>query len=239
MRVHARALHAGERLGHERGVDSRGGGELAHEVAERHHAVGHRQRVGVAQIDLLLARGVLVERVLDGDPHRLERADRALAQLAGDVVGGEVEEPGGVDRAGAGDVVTLAGAGQLVEVEELDVRRDVEREALLVGGAHGASQHLARVAHERLAVELMDVAEDPRLDGGGVAPGSARTCWHRDGQHVGLLPREAVDRRTVECHAVDERVVEFGRRDREALQSTEDVGEPHRTSRTRDLRRCA
>ena len=74
------------------------GGDLAHDEPERHHAVGHRQRVGVAQVDLLLARGVLVEAVLDRDAHRLERADRLLAQRAGDVVGREVEEAALVER---------------------------------------------------------------------------------------------------------------------------------------------
>ena len=57
-------------------------GDLPHDEAERHHVVGHRQRVGVAQVDLVLARAVLVERVLDRDAHRLERVDRALAQVA-------------------------------------------------------------------------------------------------------------------------------------------------------------
>ena len=74
------------------------GGDLAHDEPERHHAVGHRQGVGVAQVDLLLARRVLVEAVLDRDAHRLERADRLLAQRAGDVVRGEVEEAALVER---------------------------------------------------------------------------------------------------------------------------------------------
>ena len=74
------------------------GGDLAHDQPERHHAVGHRQRVGVAQVDLLLARRVLVEAVLDRDAHRLERADRLLAQRPGDVVRREVEEAALVER---------------------------------------------------------------------------------------------------------------------------------------------
>ena len=76
-------------------------GDLADGEPERHHAVGHRERVGVAQVDLLLAGSVLVEAVLDGDAERLERADRLLAQLAGDVAGGQVEEAALVDRAPA------------------------------------------------------------------------------------------------------------------------------------------
>ena len=43
--------------------------------AERHHVVGHRERVGVAEVDLVLARAELVEAVLDRDAHRFERDD--------------------------------------------------------------------------------------------------------------------------------------------------------------------
>ena len=41
---------------------------------------------------------VLVEAVLHRDAHRLQRADGLLAQRAGDVVGGEVEEAALVER---------------------------------------------------------------------------------------------------------------------------------------------
>ena len=54
--------------------------DLLHDEPERHHVVGHRERVGVAQVDLVLARAELVEAVLDRDAHRLEREDRLLAQ---------------------------------------------------------------------------------------------------------------------------------------------------------------
>ena len=96
--VHARALHPLHRLGHERGVQAVRGGHLADDEPERHHAVGHREGVGVAEVDLLLARGVLVEAVLDGDPHRLQRADGLLPQRPRDVVRREVEEAALVER---------------------------------------------------------------------------------------------------------------------------------------------
>ena len=68
--------------------------------AERHHVVGHRERVGVAEVDLVLARPELVEAVLDRDAHRLERDDRLTPQLAHHVELGEVEEAGVVERLG-------------------------------------------------------------------------------------------------------------------------------------------
>ena len=138
--------------------------------------------VGVAQVDLLLARGVLVEAVLDGDAHRLERADRLLAQRAGDVVGGEVEEAGVVERLRCGTAL-----GRL-EVEELDVRSDVEDQALLVGGLDVALEHVAAVAVEGRAVEVVDVAEDPRLGRRGVAEGQQlERVGIRHRQDVGFL----------------------------------------------------
>ena len=63
------------------------------------------ERVGVAQVDLVLARPVLVERVLDRDAHRLEPQHRLLAQLRAEVVRGEVEVAGGVERLDAARAV--------------------------------------------------------------------------------------------------------------------------------------
>ena len=88
------------RLRHERRVHAEIGGDLLDDDAERHHVVGHRERVRVAEVDLVLARPELVEAVLDRDAHRLERDDRLPAQLAHHVELGEVEEAGVVERLG-------------------------------------------------------------------------------------------------------------------------------------------
>ena len=104
-------------LGHERRVHAEVGGDLLHDEAERHHVVGHGERVGVAEVDLVLARAELVEAVLDRDAHRLERDDRLAPQLAHHVELGEVEEAGVVERLGR--------LGRL-EDEELHLRRGVE-----------------------------------------------------------------------------------------------------------------
>ncbi len=176
----------------------------------------------MAQVDLLLARAVLVERVLDGDAELLEVADRLLAQVAGGVERAEVEEAVVVER------LWLVPAGGRVEVEELDVGRDVERVAQVAGGLGVAAQHLARVATERCAVEVEDVAEHACLGGPGLAPrDQLERVGIGHGEHVGLLDaREAVDRRSVEGHPVVERVLELGRADGEALEVAEHVGEP-------------
>jgi len=222
VQVHATALHALQRLGHEGGVHTLSGGHLLHGQPERHHTVGHVQRVGVAQVDLVLRRSVLVEGVLHGNAHGFEGADGFFAQVPGDVGGGEVEERCFVQGAGRASVFWRS------EVEELDVGCDEEVEAERAGFVEVATQHLARVATERRAVEIVDVAEHtgfgsvtvgPRQHDEGVGIG--------DGQHVAFLdPREAVDRRAVEAHAVLEGVLQFGRTDGEALEVAQDVGEP-------------
>ena len=91
-----------------------------------------------------------------------------------------------------------------------------------------AAQHLAGVPLERRPVEVVDVAEDPRLGRLGVAPRQdLERVRVRDGQHVGLLDAgEAVDRGAIERHPVLERVLQLGRADGEALEVAEDVGEP-------------
>ena len=193
----------------------------AHDQTEGHHAVGHRQAVGVPEVDLVLARRVLVERVLDRDPHRLQRLDRAFAERPGDVRRGQVEIRAVVERRRQA-VVALG------EIEELHLRGDVEREATVARPIEVAAQHLTRVALERSAVEIADVAEDARLGSQRISPREQlETVGVQAGQHVALLnPRESVDRRSVERHPLLEGVLELGRADGEALQLSQHVGEP-------------
>ena len=92
----------------------------------------------------------------------------------------------------------------------------------------GATQRVARVALVGLQVRRDDVAEHardalvlwaPRQDREG------RRVGH--GDHVGLFDRvETGDRGAVEAGAAVEGVAQLGAVDREALELTEDVGEP-------------
>ncbi len=167
----------------------------------------------------MLARAVLVERVLDRDAHRLEAQHGLLAQRGAEVVGGEVEVAGAVER-----LHLLAGA----RVEELHLGPDEEREALLPGPLEVALQHVAGVAVERVAREDLNVAEHPGDRGLGVAARQqlegVRVGF---GQHVGFLdPAVPLDRRAVEGHALLEGDLQLGRRDLHRLQEAEHVGEP-------------
>src|SRR5262249_14488140 len=106
---------------------------------------------------------------------------------------------------------------------------NVERvEAEVAHALERAPQDVARVALVGRAVGRHDVADHPgdlrlallpghHLEGVGIG----------DCDHVRLLDRvEPGDRRAVEAHPVVERVLDFARGDREALEMSLDVGEP-------------
>jgi hypothetical protein len=222
VHVHPGPLHRSQRLGHEGGVHAPLVGDLLHDHLERHDVVGHRQRVGVAQVDLVLAGRVLVVRVADGDAHRLQVQHRLLPEVAGDVGDGEVEVGPVVERLGR-----LRRVG-VREVEVLDVGADVEGEALLPGPVEGPAQDLTGIAGERRAVQGGDVAEHAG-DGILVAPPRQHLEGVRVGpqQRVALLHAgEPVDRGAVEAHALGEGVLQLGGGDRDRLQLPEHVGEP-------------
>ena len=135
--VHRRAGILGERLGHERRPHAVGERDLLDDVPERHHVVGHRQRVGVAQVDLLLAGRALVVAELHRDAHRLQRVDGVAAEVRRRVVHGLVEVAAvvGGHRHGA---VVLAGLQQ----EELDLGVHVAGEPEVTGLGQLAAQHV-------------------------------------------------------------------------------------------------
>ena len=97
----------------------------------------------MAEVDLLLARRVFVEGVLDRDTELLELADRLLSQVTGSISCREIEVPASVE--GPRWLTRL----RLLEVEELDIGSDVEGETLGVGGLDMPAEHLARIAMER------------------------------------------------------------------------------------------
>ncbi len=128
-----------ERLGHERRVHALRDRDLFDHVPERHDVVGHRQRVGVAQVDLLLAGRHLVVAELDRDAQALERRHRLAAEVVRRVVAGHVEVAAGVDRHRLGAV-----GRAVLEQEELDLGVGVEGESALGRLRQGAAQDVAR-----------------------------------------------------------------------------------------------
>ena len=223
VRVHARAGMVGERLRHERRVDALLDRHLLHHQPERHDVVGGGERVGVAQVDLLLPGRPLVVAVLHRDAHRLQHRDRRPAEVMGDAVRSVVVVAAGIDRHRL-----LPRLGPLPEQEELDLRVRVEGEPELGGPGQVALEHPAGVGVGRRPVGQQDVAEHPGDPGVLAAP---RQQLERGGvraqDHVGLVdPGEPLDGRAVEADAVGERALEFGGRHRDRLQRAQHVGEP-------------
>ena len=198
-----------------------------------HDGVGHGERVGVAQVDLVLAPRILVLGVLDGDAHLLEHEHRAPAQVARQVGHREVEVGARVeaDRAPGG-----VGVG---EVEELHLGGGEEGVARGTGPLERASQGVARVALERRAVEVGDVAEDAGDLGVVVPRQQLERLGVGAGEDVGLLhPAEPVDGRPVEGHALVECVLQLGRGDVEPLRRAQHVGEPQLDETDAPLLHC-
>ena len=115
-----------------------------------------------------------------------------------------------------------------LEDEELHLGRRVEGEPLLPGPVEVPLEHVAGVALERVARQVLDVAEHPGNRGVLAAPGDdLEGARVGKGEHVGFLhPGVALDRRSVEGHAFFEGALELGRGDGEALEGPEDIGEP-------------
>ena len=118
--VHPRAVDAVDRLGHERGIQPVLLGDRLQRELEGDRVVGRAQRVGILEVDLVLALGHLVVGGLDADPERLERVDHVLADLLGEI-GREVEVAGLVVRQRLDDAVFAA-----PEEEELELGAGVD-----------------------------------------------------------------------------------------------------------------
>ena len=110
-----------EGLGHEGGVDAVLQRHLFDCEPESHDVVGHRQGIGVADDDLVLAGGHLVVGVLDRDSHQLEGIDGLAPILLGRVERSQIEVAAAIEH-----LWFRAGVG---EIEELELGSDVEGEA--------------------------------------------------------------------------------------------------------------
>ena len=219
VHVHAATRGIGEGLGHEGGVHAVLHGDLLHHQLVGHDRISHGESVGEAKVDLVLGRTVLVMAVLDGNAHLLQREHGIASQVAGVIQTGQVEIAAAIQKLGALGVL---------EVIELNLGADVEHVPHVLGLAHHARQHMARVAFEGLAVGRADTAEHT---GDGVALRAPGKHLERGGvgerQHIGFLgTAEALDAAAVEAHAVGEGVFKLAGDDGERLHAAEHIGEP-------------
>ena len=219
VHVHAAAVLAVERLGHEGGVHAVVRRDLLDDEADDHDAVGHEQRLVVVRVDLVLRRGDLVVAGLHVDAELVEGAHGLLAQVVAEVVGEHVE---------VAALVGELGVLGVLEVEVLELGADEELEAHVAGALELAAQHPARVALERLEVAVQDVAEHERR-----ALVALRPRQHVEGVPVGhrhdvrlLDLGVAADGGAVEGGAALDHAVELAVGDLHHLQVAEDVREP-------------
>ena len=162
--VHAGALDAGKGFRHEGGMNASLLGDLLDDEAHGHHRVGHREGVGVAQVDLVLTRSVFVLGVFDANAHLLEGEHSPTTQLARDVVGRQVEVTAAIDGLGP------AALGERRKIEVLDLRGDVEVVALIPRAIEYSAQLLARASVKGRPVNIDDVTKHPRDTGALFVP---------------------------------------------------------------------
>ena len=134
--VHARAVLAEQRLGHEGRVPAVLHRVLLDRDAVGHAVVGHLHRVRVAHVDLVLGGPDLVVGVLDVDPELLQRQHRLAAHVRAGVERRQVE---------VAALVEHLGGARVAEQEVLELGTDVERvEAHRLRALQRAAQHVAR-----------------------------------------------------------------------------------------------
>ena len=214
MGVHPAAVQTLNRLGHERRQEAVPVGDVAHDELEGGQVVGRDQGVGVAQVDLVLARGHLVVGRLDLEAHCLHLLDDHPADLLALVHRTQVEVCGRIVR-------------RLLEQEELRLASRHHREAELPGPGELALEGEAGAADEGLLVGGVDIAEQPRHPPALVVVGQdAEGGEVRFQQHVRLFdPHEPLDRAAVEHDLPVQRLAELGAGHLHVLVDPQDVGE--------------
>jgi hypothetical protein len=128
-----------------------------HDESERRDVVGGAKRVGVAEIDLVLAVRHFVVRRFHLEPHLLQHSDDRPARVLSEIRRREIEV--------AADIVRHRGrrvVGSGLEHEELRFHPGVHRVAELVGAGEDFLQHPSRIPGKRAAVGRVYVADDAR-----------------------------------------------------------------------------
>lgn len=212
--VHSRSGVVGEGLGHEGGLDALEGGDLPNDHAEGHDVVSHRQRIGVTQVDLVLAGSGLVVAELHRDTHPLQDVDGVTTEIGTRPQGGVVEIAAIVegDRCSTGLVF-------LLEQVELDLRMHVEGEPHVSGPGHRLLENVTRICCRGRAVGIGDIAEHPSGAGARAPRQHLEGGRVRMGHHVCLVDAGVtLNSRTVETDAFGKSTLDLSGGDGDGLE---------------------
>jgi hypothetical protein len=185
--------------------------------------VGGGERVGVAEVDLVLAVRDLVVRGLDLEAHALQQVDHGAPRVLAEVDGREVEVAADVVRLRRGAAV---GAG--AEEEELGLHPGLHREAQPGGRASIWRLSTARGSPANGVPSGMVMSQITRATRASGSPHGRTRKVARSGpqEHVALLgAHEPLDRAAVEHDVAGQRLAELRRRHLDVLVDAEDVGE--------------
>ncbi len=222
MGVHAAPVDAFDRLGHERRDVAEAAGNVANHELEGGEIVGRGERIGVPEVDLMLAGRHFVmgrlhleahfDQLLHNDsPDLLAPVERTQVEVGGRIVG-----DGG----------------------RRSVRRLLEHEELGFAAGHHGKAELPRpfdltleggagTAGKGLLVRGEDVAEQPGHPAALIIVGKdPEGVEIRLEQHVGLLdPDESLDRGAVEHDLAVQGLLELAAGHLDVLVHAQDVGE--------------
>ena len=222
VRVHAGAIDAEDRLGHERRVHAVAPCDVLDDEPEGADVVGRGQHVVVPEVDLVLAPGRLVMRGLDLEPHLLEHQHDLATDVLALIHRREVEVARRVVRLGRRLVVSR------LEQEELGLGPGTHGEAARPGLLDRTLERLPRAPGERGAVRVGDVADEAgHLLARRIGPREdpERREIGRE-EHVRFLDaHESFDRGAVEHHLPVEGGGELPVGHLDVLDHPEDVGE--------------
>ena len=153
--MHAAAVDAENRLGHERGVQSVTFRNRLDDQLERFDVVGGAEGFVVLEVDFVLTVGDFVVRGFDFKAHVFQGQADVASNVFAHVVCAEVEVPAFVGRLNGGNAV---GVG--LKEEELAFRADVESESHVLGFLENLFEDVSRVAFKRGLVRTVDVADE-------------------------------------------------------------------------------
>ncbi len=155
--MHAVAVDAGHRFGHEGAVQAVFLGHSLERRAEGHGVVGRSEGRAIAEVDLVLPHGDFVVGGFDLDPQRLQRIDHLPAHAMGQV-GADIEITGPVVGAEGQQATVL----MAFEEKEFQLRADLIDKTHFGGARQLALQYIARISLKRRTVGREDIAHDPR-----------------------------------------------------------------------------